>query len=199
MKEKIILGAIGALVLLQVANTVKMSDTLEQVKIVRGEIEEIKSEIKDVSTETKDLKEEITVLRAEIYTSEQVKLTEQEKQCLARNIFFEAGVEDIKGKLAVAQVTYNRLKTKRWGKSLCDVVYAKKQFSWTLDKNKRYSSPKGKLWKESLEAKRLFLEGKRIKGLEGSLHYHTDYINTPKWAKKMPVAMQVGQHIFYNM
>lgn len=200
MKEKLILGAIGTLVLLHVHNTITMNKTLEGVKIIREEIEPLKEEIEVIRKETKEIKKDVNEIKSDIYlVQENISLTKQEKECLARNIFFEAGVESIEGKIAVAQVTLNRMKSKRWGKNLCDVVYAKKQFSWTIQPKKRYSTPKGKLWLESLKAKQMFLEGQRIKGLEESLHYHTDYIIQPKWAKTMPAAKKVGQHIFYSM
>src|SRR5690606_39623061 len=38
----------------------------------------------------------------------------EDLHCLAKNIFHEAGVESEKGKLAVAQVTLNRVDAGRW-------------------------------------------------------------------------------------
>lgn len=127
-----------------------------------------------------------------------INLTEREKVCLARNIFYEAGVEDEAGKIAVAQVTLNRLKSGRWGDDLCKVVHARKQFSWTLEKKKLYGKPDGKLWTQSLEAKQKFLEGRKINGLDDSLFYHTDYIKAPVWTRKMKSVAKIGQHIFYK-
>ena len=46
--------------------------------------------------------------------------------CLAKNIYFEAGTESMLGKMAVAQVTINRVKNGYWGDTICDVVNAKK-------------------------------------------------------------------------
>lgn len=50
---------------------------------------------------------------------------------LAKNVFHEARGESAHGQLAIAQVTFARLASKRWGHSIQDVVYAKRQFSWT--------------------------------------------------------------------
>lgn len=126
------------------------------------------------------------------------KLTAKELDCLARNIYYEAGVENRAGKLAVAQVTLNRRNEGRWGNDLCKVVYAKAQFSWTLEKKKRWTKPSGELWEQSLAVAREFASGTRIRNLEDTQFYHTDYIPQPNWAQNMRVSHKIGQHIFYQ-
>ena len=133
-----------------------------------------------------------------VKTKQQVAMTAKELDCLAKNIYHEAGVEDRAGKIAVAQVTLNRLREGRWGKDICKVVYAKAQFSWTLDKSKRTQVPKGELWEQSRQVAMEFQRGVRVKGLEDSTHYHANYIRDPNWAKAKQVAKQIGQHIFYR-
>lgn len=127
-----------------------------------------------------------------------LELSSADKYCLAKNIFHEAGVESMDGKLAVAQVTMNRLRSGRWGDSICKVVYAKAQFSWTLSKQKRKEVPKGPLWEESKKAVAIFLKGDRLPKLTKSLFYHTDYIKNPSWASEEYKVAQIGQHIFYT-
>lgn len=131
-----------------------------------------------------------------IHTRETVKYTEQDIDCLTKNIYYEAGVEDRAGKYAVAHVTVNRLKTGYWGNSICKVVYAKSQFSWTL--NKKLPKPHKTLWAESREIAEAVLNGHRVRGLNRSLFYHADYIKTPKWADANERITQIGQHIFYT-
>ena len=92
----------------------------------------------------------------------------------------------------------NRLETKRWGDNVCSVVYARKQFSWTLEKKKVNEKPSGPLWKESMIALEKFIQGYRIVGLENSRHYHAEYIKKPYWAKKKRTIETIGQHIFYE-
>lgn len=134
-----------------------------------------------------------------IYVSdEQVSFSKKDFDCLARNIFYEAGVESRAGKLAVAQVTHNRLKSGRWGSTVCSVVYAKRQFSWTRDSNKRHVKPSGPLWQASLQAVDDYVAGHRIFRLDHSLHYHADYVS-PKWANSDHQIKQIGQHIFYDL
>jgi spore germination cell wall hydrolase CwlJ-like protein len=157
--------------------------------------------VNQIGSEVETIKEDLDeVKRVVIYkTKERLAISDKEMDCLAKNIFHEAGVEDRAGKIAVAQVTVNRLRDGRWGRNICDVVYAKSQFSWTLYKKKRYSQPKGPLWEESVRVAHEFANlGKRVKGIESSIMYHADYIDPPKWARKMPVAIKIGQHIFYE-
>jgi len=128
---------------------------------------------------------------------ETLKLTKKDMACLTDNIFYEAGVEDFAGKIAVAQVTLNRLKTKRWGNTICKVVYAPHQFSWTKQKNR--AKRKGPLWEESKRAAAYFVEGVRLMHLHQSLYYHASWMEKkPRWANHKIKVHEIGQHIFYK-
>lgn len=131
----------------------------------------------------------------QVYSSKKANISKKEFNCLVKNIYYEAGIEDYNGKIAVAQVTMNRLQSKKYGNSICSVVYAKHQFSWTLNKNN--PKPKGQLYTDSIKAAKDFLNGKRIKGIEQAYYYHADYITAPKWANSMQAVNKIGQHIFY--
>jgi spore germination cell wall hydrolase CwlJ-like protein len=131
-----------------------------------------------------------------IQTGERMRYTSADLDCLTRNIYYEAGVEDAVGKYAVAQVTINRLKAGRWGQTICQVVYAPKQFSWTLIK--QLSKPDGELWSQSEQIARQVLDGHRIPRLARSLYYHAVYIRNPVWADPAAQAGQIGNHVFYD-
>lgn len=131
-----------------------------------------------------------------IHVKEHIKYTKNDMECLTKNIYYEARGEDHRGKLAVGNVTVNRLKTGYWGDSICMVVYAKKQFSWTLAK--KLPRPDSKLWAESEEVARKVLAGYRVRGLTKSLYYHAIYIKDPKWADTKHEVGQIGNHVFYN-
>lgn len=181
---KYLIRGVGGLVLVGIltANVV----TLVKVSKLAKDVEQVKQEVKEV--------QQVVLYRSK----ERIQVSEKELDCLARNIFYEAGVEDRAGKVAVAQVTMNRLKTGRWGRDICSVVYAYAQFSWTLDKQKRQTTPKGELWQESIRVANDFVyKGKRVKGLESSTYYHADYVN-PYWRKDVVKIQQIGQHIFYK-
>ena len=61
--------------------------------------------------------------------------------CLTRNIYWESATEPFEGKVAVAQVTINRVESGRFASDICGVVYQKNvvydkvicQFSWFCD------------------------------------------------------------------
>jgi N-acetylmuramoyl-L-alanine amidase len=139
-----------------------------------------------------------SVTETEFDFTEKVKLTDDEKKCLALNIYHEAGVEDHDGKVAVGQVTLNRVRSGRWGDDVCDVVYAKAQFSWTLWEKNHKVMPKGPLWEKSLVAVQSIIEGEQHPELTKVMFYHTDYIKKPRWADDKYKVVQIGQHIFYN-
>ena len=131
-----------------------------------------------------------------IQVKEHIKYTKNDLDCLTRNIYYEAGAESTVGKFAVAHVTVNRLKTGYWGNTICKVVYARAQFSWTLAK--KLPRPDSQLWAEAEEVARKVLAGHRVRGLTRSLYYHAIYIQNPNWADTTQEAGQIGNHIFYN-
>lgn len=132
------------------------------------------------------------------YKVKPISMTAEEQTVLAKNIYFEAGAEKYAGKIAVAQITYNRLKDGGWGKTIKKVVYAPFQFSWTLCDLKRNKKPSGPAWEASKKAARDFMNGLRISRLERVTHYHARHIR-PDWAADGRKVAQIGGHIFYAM
>lgn len=141
-----------------------------------------------------------------IMTVAQVDARQIEKQlvCLSKNIYWEAASEPFEGKVAVAQVTMNRLASGKFANSVCDVVYQKTtvysrvicQFSWLCENNHQVRPVNKTMYKESEEvAKMVMLEGFRLPTIKEALYYHADYVN-PHW-KKERIA-QIGRHIFYR-
>lgn len=135
-----------------------------------------------------------------------VSTTEKIKQldCLTRNIYWEAASESFEGKVAVAQVTMNRLESGRFADSVCGVVYQKNviyeklicQFSWVCETTHKVKPVHQALWRESEEvAKKVLLENFRLPSLKQAMYYHADYIN-PGWKK--PKIDKIGRHIFYG-
>lgn len=132
------------------------------------------------------------------------QVRQNQLDCLARNIYHEAGYEPFEGKVAVAQVTINRAESGEFPGDICRVVYQKNvvyekvlcQFSWYCDQASFKKPMNGPVYYESMEvAKKVLLEGFRLSSIKGALYYHADYIN-PKWGKQ-PIA-KVGRHIFYK-
>lgn len=129
-------------------------------------------------------------------TDETVRFTAKDELCLAKNIFYEAGIEGPDGKYSVAQVTINRLRDGRWGNTICKVVYAKHQFSWTSLKKRAKLT--GDAWLESQwVARQVLHEGYRVRQLTNAMWYHNQTVR-PIWARAVARLDQIGRHTFYT-
>ena len=119
----------------------------------------------------------------------------QDINCLAKNIYYEARGEPVEGQIAVAQVTLNRVRSGTFGSSICKVVYAKNQFSWTLDKRKKINS--NKEWDASKALALEVLNGKSHIPNFNALYFHTKHIR-PRWARTKTKVTIIANHIFYT-
>lgn len=127
-----------------------------------------------------------------------VVMDDDDIRCLAKNIFHEARYEPYIGQIAIAQVTFNRVLDGRWGDTICKVVYAKKQFSWTTKASLRKRDiTRTKKWKEALHVARMFQGGVRVRKLSNAKWYHARYVS-PKWRHDFRTVHQYGLHIFYE-
>lgn len=135
-----------------------------------------------------------------------ITLNERERQleCLAKNIYYEAAKEPFEGKVAVAQVTLNRVESGIFPEDICKTIYQKNvvfdrvicQFSWYCERD----TIRKPLHKDSYDecyavAKKVLLEGFRLDSLKEALYYHANYVS-PGW-KKQKIAT-IGNHIFYK-
>jgi spore germination cell wall hydrolase CwlJ-like protein len=114
---------------------------------------------------------------------------------LAKNIYFEARGESLAGKLAVAQVTLNRVNSTKYQNTICGVVYAKHQFSWTKKYNASHiKNPQA--WKQSLAlAQKALANGVAKTNFHATL-FHNKTVK-PKWAAKSKKVAVIGNHTFY--
>lgn len=124
--------------------------------------------------------------------------------CLTRNIYWEAANEPFEGKVAVAQVTLNRLESGKFANTVCGVVQQKTvvyqkvicQFSWYCDSAVKTRAVHPELWKEAeAVAKKVLFENFRLPSMQDAMYYHADYVN-PRWGK--PKIAKIGRHIFYS-
>ena len=140
------------------------------------------------------------------------KLTKVEKQqveCLAQNVYYEAGYEPTKGQIAVAMVTLNRVKSGLFPKSICGTMTQKTedtcQFSWYCDDYKRIKAASYRYTnneKQAFEHARsvalyTYLNYKHIQDVtHGALFFHSKDV-TPSW-KNVKRTTVIGNHIFYK-
>ena len=138
--------------------------------------------------------------------SSQITTAMRERQltCLSKNIYYEAGSEPFEGKVAVAQVTLNRVNSGQFPNDVCKTIYQKNvfyekvvcQFSWACDRDSGSRPPNNANYRESQEvAKKVLLEEFRLPGLKEAMYYHADYIN-PGWKREK--ITKIGRHIFYK-
>lgn len=145
--------------------------------------------------------DKIETIREETRKQEKKKYiaaNQREVKCLADNIYYEAGHEPTRGKIAVAGVTINRVKNSKFPKTVCSVVYQRTnrtcQFSWTCMRNSR---PHPVVYAEAkkIAEKVLTAEIQTTKVVPRDvLFYHADYVN-PRWG--LDRYTKIGRHIFY--
>jgi spore germination cell wall hydrolase CwlJ-like protein len=126
------------------------------------------------------------------------KETQKQVDCLADNIYHEAGFEPNDGKVAVALVTLNRMQDPRFPKDICGVVKQRTtsvcQFSWFC--NKVSIKNKDAYEKAKEVAIYVYANYENLKDItSGALYYHADYVN-PRW--KLEKTTVIGRHIFYK-
>ena len=148
-----------------------------------------------------------------------VKFTPADAECLAKNIYFEAGVESTAGKLAVANVTINRTLNVNYPNTICGVVQEgihyynvnkdkhfpvrdRCQFSWYCDG--LIDEPReGRTWDSAKVLAEIVLENHYDKALiditDGATHYHANWMEKyPKWSHHKKVMASIDRHIFYK-
>ena len=141
---------------------------------------------------------------------------DKEVMCMAKNIFFEAAIESTAGKLAVAHVTLNRVESKYFPNTVCNVVYEglhythasgqefpvrdRCQFSWYCDGKGDEPREGSRLWEDSQElAKYVLLRQEELPDItDGALHYHASYIAAPRWTARKKITTKIDTHIFYR-
>ena len=116
--------------------------------------------------------------------------------CMMKNIYHEARGEPIKGQIAVANVTMNRVAHSRFPNSVCEVVFQRKQFSWTLSRAKVHNQDiqfNNTIYIIALKA----VTGRLVDYTGGATHFHTKAIN-PYWADSKVYLNTIGNHVFYK-
>lgn len=135
----------------------------------------------------------------DVQYSQLTKSAQKQVDCLADNIYHEAGYEPEKGKEAVAMVTLNRVNDPRYPKDICSVVKQKVnstcQFSWFCEGKSAIRNYF--VYNQAREvAVYVYANYEKLSDVtQGALYYHADYVN-PRW--KLQKTTQIGRHIFYK-
>lgn len=119
----------------------------------------------------------------------------QSVECLARNVYYEARGEPRAGQYAVAEVTMNRKASPHYPKTVCEVVYQKEAFSWTLLDG--LEQPAGDAWKRAVVVAEDVYYQRRPATMHGVTHFHATYVS-PDWSKEKRRVARIGRHVFYR-
>jgi spore germination cell wall hydrolase CwlJ-like protein len=128
-----------------------------------------------------------------------------EAECLAKNIYFEAGNESLAGKQAVGSVVANRMHSGDFPHTACGVVYQgaqnlhRCQFSWACDGVEKVVKFGSQAWMDSKRVAVSILSGNRkaTDNTNGAMFFHNDTVK-PTWATDDRFTTQIGGHWFYK-
>ena len=140
----------------------------------------------------------------------QTQIKPSEVRCMADNMYQEARGERTAGLVAVGQVVLNRVKSKKFPDTVCEVVYQNKvniygltvyQFSW-LGKEDTSILRELDRYRFMLDISEGMLNGWYSSIYEGIYFYYAcdgDYkIDPPFWAEAYKLIAKEGNHCFYG-
>lgn len=138
-------------------------------------------------------------------TAEQVVLEKllREHRCLSEAMYYEARGEGVSGEKAVAEVIFHRLRSGKYGDSICNVVFAGAsrpgcQFSFTCNGMIRQAKrPKEWTSAQYLAARILTGEVRLNNTTGGATSYHSTAVQ-PDWATALTKTVKIGNHVFYR-
>lgn len=129
--------------------------------------------------------------------------SEQDLACMAHAIYFEAGNQSYEGKVAVAHVIANRVRSNRYPNTICAVVTQRKQFSYLEDKNRHKLVIHNRIDKiaylQSLAVGYGVAEGRIEDNTGGATHYYAYKLVTPHWSDAWESRVKIQDHIFLTM
>ncbi len=119
---------------------------------------------------------------------------DRDMECLARAVYWEAKGERLEGQLAVAEVILNRVDDGRFGRDVCAVVTAPRQFSFV--RGGAIPTPNDAAALATARAiARIAVERHWTPVVGEATHFHAARVN-PGW--RLTRVAQVGNHVFYR-
>lgn len=123
--------------------------------------------------------------------------------CLAKAIYFESGIEPVRGQIAVAQVVMNRAFSGYYPNDVCGVIFQNVhrflacQFTFACNGKPLIASSQT-MWTRAERIAEETIDGKLwLPEIGKATHYHADYVH-PWWARTMNKHAKIGVHIFYR-
>jgi spore germination cell wall hydrolase CwlJ-like protein len=120
---------------------------------------------------------------------------DEELNCLAAGIYYEAKGEPLEGQLAVAEVILNRTTSGRFPRTVCGVLKQRGQFSFVRGGSIPQPPAGTKAWKTALGVAKVARGEMWDSKMSDALYFHARYVS-PGWRR--PRVGSVGNHIFYR-
>jgi spore germination cell wall hydrolase CwlJ-like protein len=125
-------------------------------------------------------------------------ISEHDIHCIATAVYVEVNTQSLEEKLGVINVIMNRVRSKRFGRDACEVVYARGQFIGieNMMKANEKNIDQETLLKTKLLVIDTLLFKKHSNPVAQSLYFHDDSIDMQYiWNKKKVV--HIGRMVFY--
>jgi len=124
---------------------------------------------------------------------------DEQTNCLATAVYFEARGETLEGQLAVARVIMNRAASGKYPSDWCGVMKQPWQFSFVNPRTGQHPQAdiNSASWRKA-EAIALLAASKVVPTVSDDvLWYHADYV-APSWGRRLSIVQKIGAHIFYR-
>jgi hypothetical protein len=122
---------------------------------------------------------------------------DEQTNCLATAVYFEARGESVEGQLAVARVVMNRASSGRYPPDWCSVVKQPAQFSFVRHGEFPYADTNSDSWRKAEAVAQLAAANVVPSVGPDVLWYHATYV-APSWGHRLNMAEKIGLHIFYR-
>lgn len=138
-----------------------------------------------------------------LITYAQTHNVNNESDCLAKAMYFEARGEGEIGQKAVASVILNRLDSNDYPNSVCNIVYQGCEFSWNCDDDMMYEprDEDKKSWPHFKSLAHSILHDYNSMSFHdvtyGAEYFHEKHIKW-KYDAKFTKTVTIGGHVFYR-
>jgi len=122
---------------------------------------------------------------------------DEQANCLATAVYFEARGETLEGQLAVARVVMNRASSGKYPPDWCSVVKQPWQFSFVRHGEFPTIDTQSAAWARAQGVARLAIANVVPSVEQDVLWYHATYV-APSWGRRLSMVERIGAHIFYR-
>jgi spore germination cell wall hydrolase CwlJ-like protein len=122
---------------------------------------------------------------------------DEQANCLATAVYFEARGESLEGQLAVARVVMNRAGSGKYPPDWCSVVKQPAQFSFVRHGEFPAIDTTSAAWARAQGIARLAISNVIPSVEPDVLWYHATYV-APSWGHRLNMVERIGAHIFYR-